>query len=176
MASPAMKAPTRREAQNLNVRARRRAAMLLWILTGLFLGRVVGQILVAFFGVRFLPPMPEWYSGLLPYPLLLPVQIALLAWMFYLNRGVAQGHIFAAPRPGLGRFLLAFSVLYALFMLARYFISGSLHPERRWWPPGSIPIVFHWILASYVWTLGRLALGSALRSDLRSDAASPANP
>ena len=145
--------------------------LLLWIFTGLFLGRVLGQILVAFLGVRFLPPMPEWYSGLLPYPLLLPVQIVLLAWMFYLNWGVARGRVLAAPRPGLGRFLLAFSVLYALFMVARYFISGALHPERRWWPPGTIPIVFHWVLATYLWTLGRLAL----RSDA-SPASPPANP
>ena len=32
---------------------------------GIFL-RVLGQVLVAFFRVDFLPPMAEWYSGLIP--------------------------------------------------------------------------------------------------------------
>jgi hypothetical protein len=41
-------------------------------------------------------------------------------------------------------------------MVVRYLISGELHPERRWWPPGSIPIVFHLVLASYVATLARI--------------------
>jgi hypothetical protein len=53
----------------------RARALLLGSLALLFLLRVVGQILVAFLGVRFLPPLEDWYSGLLPYPILLPVQL-----------------------------------------------------------------------------------------------------
>lgn len=30
---------------------------------------------------RWLSAMQAWYSGILPYPLLLPIQIALLMWM-----------------------------------------------------------------------------------------------
>ena len=47
---------------------RRRCMIAMWMLLGLFVLRVVGQVLVAFFDVRFLPPMSQWYSGLLPYP------------------------------------------------------------------------------------------------------------
>jgi len=44
----------------------------------LFCLRVIGQILVAFFNVSFLPPMEEWFSVLLPYPALLTSQILIL--------------------------------------------------------------------------------------------------
>jgi hypothetical protein len=66
----------------------RKYVVILWILSGLFLGRVLGQILVAFFNVNFLPPMPEWYSGLLSYPLLLPTQILILYVMYRTNIGI----------------------------------------------------------------------------------------
>ena len=35
--------------------------------------------------------------------------------------------------------------------------AALLHPERRFWPPGSIPILFHFVLAAYVYTLSRMA-------------------
>ncbi len=53
-----------------------------WVLATLlflFCLRVLGQILVAFFNVSFLPPMEEWFSGLLPYPELLTAQILIIA-------------------------------------------------------------------------------------------------
>src|SRR6266446_4339934 len=58
---------------------RRRCSIWMWLLLGLFVLRVVGQMLVAFFGVSFLPPMGEWSSGLMSYPILLPVQWVIIA-------------------------------------------------------------------------------------------------
>ena len=57
------------------------AASLLWALLVLFILRVLGQALVAFADVRFLPPMEAWYSGLMPYEYLLPSQIAIIGVM-----------------------------------------------------------------------------------------------
>ena len=51
-------------------------AVLLGVLTLVFAARDFVQLLVAVFGIGFLPPMDAWYSGLLPYPALLPIQIA----------------------------------------------------------------------------------------------------
>jgi hypothetical protein len=130
----------------------------LWSLSALFLLRVVGQVLVQFCGATWLPPAPEWYSGLLPYPVLLPVQIVILLWMAGINTDVLrQRGFFINSHPRLGRGLLIASGLYVTVMVVRYFVSGSLHPERRFWPPGSIPILFHFVLAAYVYTLSRLA-------------------
>ena len=54
---------------------------LLWALLTLFVLRVAGQAMVAFWGAPWLPPMERWYSGLLPYPLLLPAQIVIIVLM-----------------------------------------------------------------------------------------------
>lgn len=135
----------------------RRYGMALWLLSTLFLGRVIGQVLVAFGGVTWLPPMPEWYSGLLPYPVLLPTQLAILALMARINLGVHRGTGWLwTRRPRVGAALMGFAAVYALVMGVRYVVSGELHPERRWVPPGSIPILFHFVLASYLFLLGRL--------------------
>src|SRR5436309_7806663 len=82
-----------------------REAWILWSLSTLYLLRVVGQILVEFFHVTFLPPSPEWYSGLLPYPLLLPAQLVILIWMTRVNTSIMfRRGFFTAPRPHLGQF------------------------------------------------------------------------
>ena len=130
-------------------------ARFLWILLGLFCLRVVGQALVAYAGVRWLPPMPEWYSGLLPYHLLLPAQIAivvLLTWIcFDLSRG--RG-LFATPRRGLAGPVLWFGWLYLAVMIVRYPVRMYVHPEARWFGQ-TIPIFFHWVLATFVILYGR---------------------
>lgn len=139
--------------------AARRYGLALWLLSTLFLGRVIGQVLVAFAGVTWLPPMPEWYSGLLPYPALLPTQLLILGVMWRVNRGVHAGTGWLwTRRPRVGKALVAFAAVYALVMVVRYVVSGELHPERRWYPPGIIPIVFHFVLAGYLLLLGRLTL------------------
>lgn len=129
----------------------------LWSLSALFLARVLGQMGVAWLDIPWLPPMAEWYSGLLPYPLLLPSQWVILATMAILNvQASRRGGWSTVARPRIARGLMVFAGLYAGSMLVRYGISGELHPERRWWPPGSIPIMFHLVLAGYVATLARI--------------------
>lgn len=136
------------------ITAPREYAAVLWVLTALFLARVLGQVLVAFCDVAFLPPMAEWYSGLLPYPLLLPVQVAMLAAMAAIDAQIGAGAgPLARPRPRLGRGLRLFALAYAAGMILRYALTMALRPERRWLH-GTIPIVFHWVLAAYCWTLG----------------------
>jgi hypothetical protein len=130
--------------------------VLLSVLAFLFLLRVLGQALVAFAGVTVLPPMSEWYSGLLPYPLLLPAQIAILALQAWISLQFARGHgALITPRPRVGRVLIALSVVYFVAMAVRYALTMTWYPERRWLGTGTIPIVFHWVLAAYLFTFGR---------------------
>ena len=63
--------------------APRRLAPLLWILLALFILRVTGQVLVAFFNADFLPPMQEWYSGSMAYEYLLPSQIVIAVGRYH---------------------------------------------------------------------------------------------
>jgi hypothetical protein len=122
----------------------------LWLLLVAFCGRVLGQMLVAFWNVRFLPPMEEWHSGLMPYPILLAAQFAIIVLLakvaFDFTRGAGY---FATPNRRLGKGLLWFGWIYLGAMILRYVIRMSLYPEERWFG-GTIPIFFHYVLASFV--------------------------
>jgi hypothetical protein len=136
-------------------------AVILGILTGLFTLRVVGQALVAFVDAPFLPPMEQWYSGLMPYPILLPTQLVMIVGMVVIVRDVARSSgTFATPRRRVGLLLVWSSYLYALSMAIRYVATMILHPERRW-VGHTIPIWFHLVLAAFVYTLGRYHVDDA---------------
>jgi hypothetical protein len=128
----------------------------------LFLLRVLGQALVAFAGVTWLPPMSEWYSGLLAYPFLLPVQVLILAIQAWISLDFARGRgVFVEPRRRLGRTLRALAFVYFLAMVLRHALTMTVHPEPRWLGTGTIPVVFHWTLAAYLYTLARYHLRAA---------------
>jgi hypothetical protein len=60
----------------------------LTILTALFFLRVLGQALVAYTSVNWLPAMEHWASGLIPYPILLTIQIAMLIVMVKISKDI----------------------------------------------------------------------------------------
>src|SRR5438128_1846728 len=100
---------------------RRRYAIVLGVLAFAFFLRVLGQVLVAFFRVDFLPPMAEWYSGLLPYPALLPIQLLILVVQAKVSRDIWRGAgFFAVRRPRAGQALCWLSYLYFAGMVLRY--------------------------------------------------------
>jgi hypothetical protein len=133
----------------------RRTAVVLSVLGLAFLGRVLGQVIVLLFEPRWLPPMVEWYSGLLPYPLLLPSQIAILFLQAWISRDLWRGSgRFAERWPRFGLGLRWLSIVYFAGMVARYALTMTWHPERRWFT-GTIPIFFHYVLAAYLFVWSR---------------------
>jgi hypothetical protein len=127
---------------------------LAWTLFALFVLRVAGQALVAFFGVQFLPRMEAWYSGLMPYEYLLPAQLLIIVVMtkicldFTRRRGLffEPKRFFAGPWLWLGYLYLAVMIARAVIVMDR-----------------PIPIFFHWVLAAFVIAVGhshRRRLGS----------------
>jgi len=126
----------------------------LWILTILIVGRVLGQIVVVLFAPRWLPPMQQWQSGLLPYPVLLAGQAVVLWLMFSISIDFARGTGFwVEPHPSLGLAAVIWSSVYAGAMVLRYVIRMTRRPDQRWLG-GTIPIVFHTIVAAFQWTFG----------------------
>ena len=118
---------------------------LLWVLLGLFILRVLGQALVAFLDVQFLPPMEAWYSGLMPYEVLLPSQIAIIAVMAKICLDFTRGRgFFFDSKRFFATAWLWFGYAYLAAMMARAVFLWD-HP---------IPIVFHWVLAAFVITVG----------------------
>jgi hypothetical protein len=146
----------------------RRYAPWLWLLLGLFALRVLGQALVAFAGVGWLPPMEQWMSGLLPYPWLLPAQLVILFVLGEVAADFTRGRGFSVtPRRLFARWALPFGRVYLGSMVLRYLLSMALHPERRWIGQ-TIPIVFHCVLASYVILFGRYHRGIDRRGATRT--------
>jgi uncharacterized protein len=122
------------------------------LFTGLFALRVAGQIVVLLAAPGWLPPMDRW--NLMPYRLLLPSQLAFLAVMCWIWISLlAERGLVAEPHRGFGLFAIALSVVYAGSMVIRYAVRMRRRPGERWFG-GAIPIVFHIVLAAFVFTYG----------------------
>ena len=135
-------------------RPARAIAPWLWLLLGLFCLRVLGQVLVVFANVSFLPPMKEWQSGLLPYPVLLISQLVIIGVFSKVAADFTREKgYFARPNAKLAKGLVYFGWVYLLAMVLRYIIRMALYPEVRWFG-GTIPIFFHWVLASFILLVG----------------------
>lgn len=133
-------------------------------LTGLlylFFLRVMGQFFVALDYRSFLPPMEQWQSGLLPYSILLGCQLFIIALFgkICIDIGTQQG-FFAVQRPMAGAFLIKFAYVYYLAMVVRYFVQMYLYPDDRWFGH-TIPIFFHFVLATFLLLLGRYNKGKS---------------
>lgn len=132
------------------------ATFLLWLFTVLLVFRVLGQIIVAVRAPAWLPPMDQWQSGLLPYPLLLCGQIVVLTLMIWMSIDVTRGtgYFIDPRRPEMGRAIVGFSYVYFGSMVARYIIWMWRRPDQRWFG-GTIPIIFHSFVAAFLYTFGR---------------------
>ncbi len=136
----------------------REVALLLWSCIALFAARVIGQFETLVASPAWLPDMEAWYSGLLPYYLLLPVQIALLMIMAVVawNRRVRTGR-FALARPRVAGVLRSLAVLYFLAMALRLGLDVYAN-GADYWRAGAIPVAFHWVLALFLLVSARPSL------------------
>lgn len=123
--------------------------VILWACIGLFLLRVLGQIEVVLTAPTWLPPMEQWYSGLLPYPLLLPAQILILMLM----TGVTVNEM-RRPYPARRDRLRQLALIYFGAMVLRLIIQFSRGAEDVI-AAGGIPVAFHWVLALFLLVLSR---------------------
>jgi hypothetical protein len=121
------------------------AGAYLLVFTGLFVLRVGGQVGVGLFRPAWLPPMDEW--NFVPYRFLLPAQLAILTLMGFLVAGTVP------PDPPIARGLVGFAIVYWAAMAVRYTVRMTTRPTERWLG-GTIPIVFHCVLASFLFVLG----------------------
>ena len=132
-----------------------RISIILWSLLLAFIARVGGQMMVAMgIATDILPPMEEWHSGLLPYPLLVIFQIMIIILYGKICLDFSEGKGFwVNARRGLGIGLLIFGSTYLAGMLLRYIIRMAIFPEERWLG-GTIPIFLHWVLALFLLIVG----------------------
>ena len=130
----------------------------------MFFLRVMGQFVVALDYRSFLPPMEQWQSGLLPYSVLLGCQLLIITLFGKICIDIAtQQGFFAVKRPMAGAFLIKFSYVYYLAMVVRYCVQMYLYPDDRWFGH-TIPIVFHFVLATFLLLLGRYNCATGLKN------------
>ena len=92
-------------------------------------------------------------SGALPYHILLPGQILLLLLMTMVTYDAVRETGYWHPgRPATRETLRVFAIIYFIAMVLRYAMTMAFVPELRWFGH-TIPIVFHFVLASYLLVL-----------------------
>ncbi len=108
--------------------------------------------------------MEQWHSGLIAYPILLVTQVAIIVLLAAIGLDVSRGSGFFARRGArFAGFVRCFSYVYAASMAMRYAGGMYLHPDWRWFGH-TIPIVFHWVLALYLFVYSRWLTARALRA------------
>ena len=126
---------------------------LLWTCQLLFMTRVFGQVYVAFYAPAWLPPMDEWYSGLIPYPILFDLQILTILLMTKISwdNTCKRGYFYVTTSKAKS-VLVVISLIYFLIMAVRYVVTMFIFLERGWLGD-TIPIFFHWVLAFYIYLI-----------------------
>jgi hypothetical protein len=124
---------------------------LMWLCLLVFVIRVLGQVEVSLCAPLWLPPFHAWESGLVPYPILLPIQILLIAWMTVIAVDHWRGSgLFWVTTSRTRGSLRLFAALYAAAMLLRLIVTAALPPHTLL-ERGLIPVLAHWDLAAFLW-------------------------
>jgi hypothetical protein len=136
------------------------AARLLWTCVALFAARVIGQLETLLVAPAWLPDMDAWFSGLLPYAVLLPAQIAILMLMAVVawNPRIRNGS-FARSHPRATEALRIFAGIYFFVMAIRLGVN-VFDNGADFWREGAIPVAFHWVLALFILVSGRRSIAA----------------
>ncbi len=127
-----------------------RYAGIIIALTLLFCFRVCAQLIQKFYPLDILPAFDQWQSGVMPYPVLVAFQIAILVFLLIHILKLSQGNI--AQNYRRGRFCLIAGSIYFLLMLFRLVMGLGFAPEHHWFG-AIIPTIFHLVLASILLTM-----------------------
>jgi sterol desaturase/sphingolipid hydroxylase (fatty acid hydroxylase superfamily) len=139
-----------------------RTRFALTLLALLFLVRVAGQAAARLYAAPMLPPDALWHAGIVPYPLLAGVQMAICAAMALVIWRLDRIEM----RPRLVTAILATGTLYLGVMSARFVIGASGIAPGSWFDqPISTP--FHLVLAGWLLIFAFHLAGQKARERLR---------
>lgn len=120
---------------------------LICAMTVLFAFRVFAQLQQFVSPLALLPDFSVWQSGALPYPILLPLQLAVLAAMVWTCRLLLSDS--ALRSPVISRYLGIFSVAYIGVMSFRLIAGQTFYPDHIWLD-AVLPNIFHFVLAAFL--------------------------
>jgi hypothetical protein len=118
----------------------------LWGCLFLFMARVIGQIYLGIYGnigiLYYLPQWEYWYSGALPYPILLVSQILIIQFLTLMAYDFSrQNGFFFIESPKIQWIVRFLAILYFTSMVVRAIWFDENH---------FIPIIFHCVLALFL--------------------------
>jgi hypothetical protein len=125
-------------------------ALILGLLSVLFVLRVSGQAVQRWVPLSFLPPSDAFQGSGLPYALLLPIQLVITALMLSVTSRVYGGALRKSARAA--HRLGWVGCIYMGGSLARVAI-GLVFDQAPAWFTAWIPAAFHVVLAAFVLTL-----------------------
>lgn len=128
-----------------------RLSALLIVLAALFTLRVAGQALQRWYPLSSLPPFQSFQGSHLPYSILFPAQLLIIALMMRISLRIESGVML--PNPRVGGVLLWAGGAYLAFALGRLGVGVCWLAAPPWFRAW-ISDVFHLVLAGYVLTLG----------------------
>lgn len=132
-------------------------AIFIMVLLGLFVFRVVAQLVQLFTPTPILPSFEAWHSGTLPYGLLLAFQIAIIVFSAWFIRGLWIGQIKRDRRLGIG--LAWIGGLYFAGSVARV-VAGLTFARQNPFLSAHLPGVFHIVLAAMIVTAAHYYLSN----------------
>ncbi|MEM9398737.1 MAG: hypothetical protein AAF984_00880 [Verrucomicrobiota bacterium] len=127
----------------------------LTVLWGLFLFRVLAQLVQSLFPTSFLPAFDQWHSGTLPYPVLVIFQVVILLVCLKVIIDFFQGKV--SPLLLKGKLFALFGMGYFGVMIGRL-LTGIIYPDAHSWFLVKIPTIFHLVLASFLIVMGHYHL------------------
>lgn len=127
----------------------------LWFCLALFTLRVVGQLLVYWFGLPFLPDFDTWYSGAISYHFLIVWQLIIIILMAVF--AFRFSHNLVIPKRRIGHLLTTIGIIYFIIMFVRLII-GLFGLNDHFWFNRPIPSFFHLVLAWYLIISGKYHL------------------
>ncbi|CAL4867341.1 hypothetical protein MMA231_01594 [Asticcacaulis sp. MM231] len=125
----------------------KRLSVFFAIFLAAFFARVAIQLVQKFSSIGWLPPFERWQSGLLPYPVLLAAQIAILAGSLSFLMKIMQGKLVRHYLRG--RVLRILGWLYLAFDIVRIVLGATVLRDSHFFN-NPIPATFHVVLALMV--------------------------
>ena len=128
---------------------------LMLILTGLFVLRVLAQLVQAVQEVPVIPPFDAWQGSGLPYPILLGSQVLIIAVITVVLWRIRTNAFSPSP----WKYWTCFTLggIYFAVMVFRLVAGLTFLSENDWFST-SLPALFHVILASLILIFGHYLL------------------
>ena len=130
------------------------------ILLGLFCFRVLAQLLQRYLELPFLPPFDAWQSGAVPYEVLLTSQILIIVFYARILQRIMTRQM--QPNRSQGWIFFITGLIYFLAMVLRLAIGLTGLSEHHWFR-SYLPILFHFVLSSYLIVVGNFHMQATAR-------------